>query len=83
MKPRSPIHRRLPRRTSLLAALCLAAAAPVNWSAPAAQAATAPSLTDGSLRSMQSGRCPDVPGGSTANLTRLEIWSCNNGTNQK
>lgn len=45
----SPIHWRLPRRTSFLAALSLAAAALVNWSAPAAQAATATSITvDGS-----------------------------------
>lgn len=49
MNLRSPIHRRLPRRTSLLAALSLTAAALVSWSAPAAQAATATSITaDGS-----------------------------------
>ncbi|MFC9331778.1 ricin-type beta-trefoil lectin domain protein [Kitasatospora sp. NPDC057015] len=49
MKPRSPIHQRLARSTSLLAILSLTAAALVNWSAPAAQAATSTSITvDGS-----------------------------------
>src|SRR5512133_3473051 len=49
MNLRSPIHRRHPRRTSLLAALSLTAAALVSWSAPTAQAATATSITvDGS-----------------------------------
>ncbi|MDQ0931386.1 hypothetical protein QFZ49_001293 [Streptomyces turgidiscabies] len=32
---------------------------------------------------MRSGRCLDVPGGATATLTRLNIWSGDNGTNQR
>jgi len=43
--------------------------------------------TDGSgissaLRGTGSGRCLDVPNGSTANSVRTDIWDCNAGTNQ-
>ncbi|GIG69226.1 ricin-type beta-trefoil lectin domain protein [Phytomonospora endophytica] len=31
----------------------------------------------------QSGRCLDVPGSSTANGTRLQLWDCHGGTNQR
>jgi len=34
------------------------------------------------LRGVQSGRCADVPGGSTTNGTQLALWDCNGGTNQ-
>ncbi|MER7835970.1 RICIN domain-containing protein [Streptomyces sp. NPDC096040] len=34
------------------------------------------------LRGVGSNRCLDVPGFSTANSTRTEIWDCNGGTNQ-
>lgn len=36
----------------------------------------------GALRATASGRCLDVPNGSTANGTRTEIWDCNAGSNQ-
>jgi O-glycosyl hydrolase len=35
------------------------------------------------LVGVQSGKCLDVPGGATANSTRVSIWSCNGGTNQQ
>ncbi|WP_405577530.1 RICIN domain-containing protein [Streptomyces sp. NBC_01190] len=38
--------------------------------------------TTGPLRGTASGRCLDVPNGSTANNTRTEIWDCNAGANQ-
>ena len=37
----------------------------------------------GQLVSAQSLRCLDVPGGNTANNTRVEIWDCNGGGNQQ
>jgi hypothetical protein len=37
---------------------------------------------DGTLVSAQSGKCLDDPGFTTTNGTQLEIWDCNNGTNQ-
>lgn len=37
----------------------------------------------GPLVSTLSGRCADVPAGSTTNGTRLTVFDCNNGTNQK
>lgn len=35
------------------------------------------------LVGVQSGKCLDVPGGSTTDGTRLEIYSCNAGSNQE
>jgi hypothetical protein len=34
------------------------------------------------LRGVASGRCLDVPGGSTTNGTALDLWECNGGGNQ-
>jgi len=38
--------------------------------------------TDGQLINIASGRCLDDPGKKTANGTKLDIWSCNGGSNQ-
>ncbi|MER7538408.1 RICIN domain-containing protein [Streptomyces sp. NPDC097704] len=35
------------------------------------------------MKGVQSGRCLDVPGGSTTNGTELVIWDCNGGANQR
>ncbi|WP_410597255.1 glycoside hydrolase family 27 protein [Amycolatopsis sp. lyj-23] len=37
----------------------------------------------GPLTSANSGRCADVPGGTTVNGTQLAVWDCNGGENQK
>jgi poly(hydroxyalkanoate) depolymerase family esterase len=39
--------------------------------------------TGGALRSVGAGRCLDVPGQTTNNGTRLQIWDCHGGTNQQ
>ena len=38
---------------------------------------------DGEIAGLQSGRCLDDPAFSTTNGTQLDIWSCNDGTNQR
>jgi alpha-galactosidase len=43
---------------------------------------TTPATTT-TLVSASSGRCLDVPNGSTANGTQPVIWDCNSGTNQR
>lgn len=48
-------------------------------SAPAASAA----VSTAALRGADSGRCLDVPGGSTENGTELTLWDCNGGSNQQ
>ncbi|GAA3240112.1 glycoside hydrolase family 76 protein [Dactylosporangium siamense] len=35
------------------------------------------------LRGAESGRCVDVPGSSQTNSTRVALWDCNGGTNQR
>ncbi|MQY11011.1 Endo-1,4-beta-xylanase A [Streptomyces sp. RB5] len=35
------------------------------------------------IRGVGSGRCVDVPNVSTADGTRVQLWDCNNGTNQQ
>ena len=37
----------------------------------------------GPLVSARSGRCADAPGGRTVNTTRVQVWDCNGGANQK
>jgi poly(hydroxyalkanoate) depolymerase family esterase len=37
----------------------------------------------GALRSDGAGKCLDVPGGTTNNSTRLQIWDCHGGVNQQ
>ena len=37
----------------------------------------------GALRNVGAGRCLDVPGQTTTNGTRLQIWDCHGGTNQQ
>lgn len=44
---------------------------------------TGGSSSSSALVSAASGRCLDVPGGSTANGTQLAIWDCHGGTNQR
>ena len=38
--------------------------------------------TGGPVRSVAAGRCLDVPGQSTTQGTRLQVWDCHGGTNQ-
>jgi lysophospholipase L1-like esterase len=40
-------------------------------------------ISTGPLKGQESGRCADVPGASQTNGTRLALWDCNGGTNQK
>ncbi|MEV0325841.1 RICIN domain-containing protein [Micromonospora echinospora] len=35
------------------------------------------------MTGVQSGLCLDVSGGSTANGAPVQLWSCNNGSNQQ
>jgi len=44
---------------------------------------TAPPPSGSALVSAASGRCLDVPNGTTANGTQPVIWDCNGGTNQR
>lgn len=37
----------------------------------------------GTIKGVGSGRCLDVPSGSTTDGTQLQVWDCNNGTNQQ
>ncbi|WP_151770057.1 endo-1,4-beta-xylanase [Streptomyces abyssomicinicus] len=37
----------------------------------------------GPVRGVGSGRCLDVPSSSTTDGTQLQLWDCNNGTNQQ
>jgi len=48
-----------------------------------AQPAAAGLRPNGEIAGLQSGRCLDDPGFSTTNGTQLDIWSCNDGTNQR
>ncbi|MEO6715423.1 MAG: S8 family serine peptidase [Mycobacteriales bacterium] len=40
-------------------------------------------MADGSVRHVPSGKCVDVSGAQTANGTRVILYTCNGGTNQK
>lgn len=35
------------------------------------------------ITGVRSGKCPDAYGASTANGTRIVLWTCNGGANQK
>ncbi|MFH8798656.1 endo-1,4-beta-xylanase [Streptomyces sp. NPDC017936] len=39
--------------------------------------------TGGQIKGVGSGRCLDVPSSSTTDGTQLQLWDCNNGTNQQ
>ncbi|MFC8722425.1 non-reducing end alpha-L-arabinofuranosidase family hydrolase [Kitasatospora sp. NPDC057198] len=77
------MHGRSSRRTRLPALLtavvaAVAALAAMLVAGPAAQAATT-----GALKSVSSGRCLDVSGGSQSDGALLQIYDCWNGTNQQ
>ncbi|MEU6929078.1 endo-1,4-beta-xylanase [Streptomyces sp. NPDC046374] len=42
-----------------------------------------PSPGTGPIKGVASGRCLDVPGSSTTDDTQLQLWDCNNRTNQQ
>ncbi|WP_369779946.1 endo-1,4-beta-xylanase [Streptomyces sp. R33] len=42
-----------------------------------------PSPGSGQIKGLGSGRCLDVPGASTSDGTQLNLWDCNNRTNQQ
>ncbi|MFF8387159.1 endo-1,4-beta-xylanase [Streptomyces kanasensis] len=42
-----------------------------------------PSPGSGQIRGVASGRCLDVPGGSTTDGIQLQLWDCGNGANQQ
>ncbi|MFF9853081.1 endo-1,4-beta-xylanase [Streptomyces litmocidini] len=42
-----------------------------------------PSPGSGQIKGVASGRCLDVPGSSTTDGTQLNLWDCNNRTNQQ
>lgn len=44
---------------------------------------TTPPSDAGAIKGVGSGRCLDVPSSSTADGTQLQLWDCNNGTNQQ
>jgi len=39
--------------------------------------------SNGTVTGVQSGLCLDVTGAATANGTKVELWTCNGGTNQQ
>ncbi|MCE7083465.1 endo-1,4-beta-xylanase [Streptomyces sp. ST2-7A] len=44
---------------------------------------TPPPGDQGQIRGVGSGRCLDVPNAATADGTRVHLWDCHNGTNQR
>ncbi|GGW68937.1 beta-xylanase [Streptomyces lucensis JCM 4490] len=44
---------------------------------------TTPPAESGQIKGVGSGRCLDVPNSSTSDGTRLQLWDCNNATNQQ
>ncbi|SEB79569.1 endo-1,4-beta-xylanase [Streptomyces sp. TLI_105] len=42
-----------------------------------------PSPGSGQIKGVASGRCLDVPGAATADGTQVQLWDCNNRTNQQ
>ncbi|MEV2248009.1 endo-1,4-beta-xylanase [Streptomyces sp. NPDC049970] len=44
---------------------------------------TTPPSDSGTVRSVGSGRCLDVPGTSTTDGTQLQLWDCHDGVNQQ
>lgn len=42
-----------------------------------------PTPGSGQIKGVASGRCLDVPGAGTTDGTRLQLWDCNNRTNQQ
>lgn len=42
-----------------------------------------PPAGSGTIKGVGSGRCLDVPSSSTTDGTQLQLWDCNNGTNQQ
>ncbi|MFI1653399.1 endo-1,4-beta-xylanase [Streptomyces sp. NPDC020472] len=42
-----------------------------------------PSPGSGQIKGVASGRCLDVPGAATTDGTQLQLWDCNNRTNQQ
>ena len=77
------------RKTISLFAAALAAAAVIVGVGPATTASAATSgvcdiyAAGGTLVSAASGRCLDIPGGTTTNGTQPIIWDCNGGANQR
>ena len=45
--------------------------------------ATASVNADGTVTGVQSGLCLDVNGAGTANGTKVQLWTCNGGSNQQ
>jgi len=56
---------------------------PPSSTPPSSPPSSTPPGTTSTLVSAASGRCLDVPNGSTANGTLPVIWDCNGGTNQR
>lgn len=44
---------------------------------------TTPPSDSGQIKGVGSGRCLDVPSSSTTDGTQLQLWDCDNGTNQQ
>ncbi len=44
---------------------------------------TTPPSGSGQIKGVASGRCVDVPGASTTDGTQVQLWDCNNRTNQQ
>ncbi|MET8508101.1 endo-1,4-beta-xylanase [Streptomyces sp. NPDC004787] len=68
-----------PAYTAVLNALNSASPGP----SPTPTPTPTPSPGSGQIKGVPSGRCLDVPGGSTADGTQVQLWDCNGRTNQQ
>ncbi|MCX4985476.1 endo-1,4-beta-xylanase [Streptomyces sp. NBC_00572] len=66
-----------PAYTSVLNALNAASPTPTPTPTPT------PSPGSGPIKGVASGRCLDVPASSTTDGTQVQLWDCNNRTNQQ
>ncbi|MFF6794102.1 endo-1,4-beta-xylanase [Streptomyces filamentosus] len=70
-----------PAYTSVLNALNAASTNPNPTPTPTPTPTPSPGA--GSIKGVASGRCLDVPGSATADGTQVQLWGCNNRTNQQ
>ena len=78
----SPRRSRRRRRSSVLGALLITVIAGVTLATRYGVASAATVGTPTPIVGGQSGRCLDVPNATTTNGTQVQLWDCNNQTQQ-